>query len=166
MRKVVIAAISGHALGGGCELALACDFRFMARGKALIGLPEAGLGILPGAGGTQRLPRLLGTARALDILLRARTFGADEAVAVGLVDAAFEAEGFLDAVLARARELAAGAGQALGRIKAAVHEGAGLPMDEALVVERRLMVENLATRDAAEGLAAFVEKRKPNFENA
>ncbi len=163
MNKVVIAAINGHALGGGCELAMACDYRFMAAGKALIGLPEATLGILPGAGGTQRLPRLVGLAKALDILLRGKAMGPEEALAIGLVDRVIEPETFMDEVMKFARKLAAGAGKAMGYIKAAVYEGIDLPMEQALAVERRYGLENLKTHDAKEGLTAFSEKRKPNF---
>jgi enoyl-CoA hydratase len=165
MKKVVIAAINGHAMGGGCELALACDYRFMARGKALIGLPEAGLGIVPGAGGTQRLPRLIGISKALDILLRGRVLGPEEALAIGLVDRLFDAEAFADEVMAFATTLASGAGKALGFIKVAVQEGLELPMEQALAVERKYGLENLLTHDAHEGLTAFAEKRKPNFTN-
>ncbi len=165
MKKVVIAAINGHALGGGCELAMACDYRLMTSGKALIGLPESGLGIIPGAGGTQRLPRLVGIAKALDILLRGRTMGPQEALEIGLVDRLIAPENFQEEVMAFARELAAGAGKALGCIKAAVHEGIDLPMEEALAVERRYSAENHRTHDAKEGLRAFIEKRKPNFLN-
>ena len=163
MKKVVIAAINGHALGGGCELAMACDYRFMAAGKALIGLPEAGLGIVPGAGGTQRLPRLVGVAKAKDILLCGKVMGPDEALAIGLIDRVIEAEGFMDEVMKFAHKLAAGAGKALGYIKVAVNEGIDLPMEQALAVERRYGLENLQTHDAKEGLTAFGEKRKPNF---
>ena len=165
MKKIVIAAINGHAMGGGCELALACDFRFMTRGKALIGLPEAGLGIVPGAGGTQRLPRLVGLSKALDILLRGRVLGPDEALEIGLVDRLFEAETFASEVMDFATALASGAGKALGFIKASVHEGLELPMGKALDIERKYGLENLRTRDAKEGLKAFAEKRKPNFTN-
>lgn len=163
MKKVVIAAINGHALGGGCELAMACDYRFMAAGKALIGLPEATLGILPGAGGTQRLPRLVGLSKAMDILLRGRAMGPEEALEIGLVDRVIEAGSFMDEVMEFAHHLASGAGKAMGYIKAAVHEGIDLPMEQALAVERRYGLENLQTHDAKEGLAAFAEKRKPGF---
>src|SRR5512139_862468 len=165
MRKVVIAAINGHALGGGCELALACDYRFMAAGKGLIGLPEATLGILPGAGGTQRLPRLVGLSRAMDILLRGRALGPEEALQIGFVDRVVEAGSLMEEVMAFARQLAAGAGKAMGYIKAAVREGFDLPMEQALAVERRYGLENLGTHDAKEGLAAFAEKRKPVFQS-
>jgi enoyl-CoA hydratase len=165
MKKVVIAAINGHALGGGCELALACDYRFMAMGKSLIGLPEATLGILPGAGGTQRLPRLVGLAKAMDILLRGRTMGPDEALAIGLIDKIIPMETFMEEIMTFAHQLAAGAGKALGYIKIAVTEGIDLPMEQALAVERHYGLENLKTHDAKEGLTAFAEKRKPNFQS-
>jgi len=163
MKKIVIAAINGHALGGGCELALACDYRLMTSGKALIGLPEAGLGIMPGAGGTQRLPHLIGLSKALDILLRGKTMSPQEALEIGLVDRLIAPENFSVEVTAFAKELASGAGKALGNIKAAVYEGADLPLEQALAVERKYVAENNKTHDAKEGLAAFVEKRKPNF---
>lgn len=165
MKKVAIAAINGHALGGGCELALACDYRFMAAGKGLIGLPEATLGILPGAGGTQRLPRLVGLARAMDILLRGRAMGPEEALQIGLVDRVFEAGSFMEEVMKFAGQLAAGAGKAMGYIKAAVREGIDLPMEQALAVERRHGLANLGTHDAKEGLRAFAGKRKPDFQS-
>jgi enoyl-CoA hydratase len=164
MKKVAIAAINGHALGGGCELALACDYRFMVAGKPRIGLPEATLGILPGAGGTQRLPRLVGLSRAMDILLRGRTMEAEEALRIGLVDGVFEQRVFVEEVAKFAGELAAGAGKAMGYIKAAVREGIDLPMEQALAVERRYGLSNLGTHDAREGLAAFAGKRKPDFQ--
>jgi enoyl-CoA hydratase/carnithine racemase len=165
MKKVVIAAINGHALGGGCELAMACDYRFMAAGKALIGLPEATLGILPGAGGTQRLPRLVGLSKAMDILLRGRAMGPEEALAIGLVDRVIEREIFMEEVMTFAGVLASGAGVAMGNIKAAVREGIDLPMEQALAVERKYGLENLKTHDAKEGLKAFAEKRKPDFQS-
>ncbi|GAB7025396.1 enoyl-CoA hydratase/isomerase family protein [Geotalea toluenoxydans] len=165
MKKIVIAAINGHALGGGCELALACDYRLMTSGKALIGLPEAGLGIIPGAGGTQRLPRLVGLSKALDILFRGRTMSPQEALEIGLVDKLIEPENFQAEVMQFAQELAAGAGKALGYIKAAVYEGIDLPLEQALAVERKYSAENSKTHDAKEGLTAFVEKRKPDFLN-
>jgi enoyl-CoA hydratase len=165
MKKVVIAAINGHALGGGCERALACDYRLMAAGKGRIGLPEATLGIIPGAGGTQRLPRLVGLAKALDILLRGRTLTPEEALAIGLIDRVIEGANFMEEVMQFARELAAGAGKAMGFIKAAVYEGIDLPLAQALAIERKHGLDNFGTHDAKEGLTAFGEKRKPNFLN-
>jgi len=166
MKKIVIAAINGHALGGGCELALACDYRLMTSGKALIGLPEAGLGIIPGAGGTQRLPRLIGFHKAMDMMLRGKTLSPQEALEIGLVDRLIEPEIFQVEVMKFANELASGAGKALGYIKAAVHEGIDLPLEQALDLERKYSAENKTTHDAKEGLLAFVEKRKPVFLSA
>ena len=160
--KPVVAVVQGTALGGGLEVTLACHYRIGVK-SARFGLPEVKLGLLPGAGGTQRLPRLVGLAKALDILLRGRTMGPEEALAIGLVDRVIPAENFLDEVMAFARQLAAGTGKALGFIKVAVTEGIELPLEQALAVERRYGLENLKTHDAKEGLTAFAEKRKPNF---
>lgn len=165
MKKVVIAAINGHALGGGCELAMACDFRFMVSGKALIGLPEVTLGIIPGAGGTQRLPRLIGLSRALDMLLCGKVIGPEEALSIGLVNRVVDPESLMDEVMAFANRLAAGAGKAMGFIKASLHEGIDLPMEQALAVELKYSLETRVTHDAQEGLTAFGEKRKPNFQS-
>ncbi len=163
MKKVVIAAINGHALGGGCELAMACDYRFMIAGKSLIGLPEAGLGVIPGAGGTQRLSRLIGISKALDMMFTGKVIGPEEALAIGLVNLVIDPENFMVEVMAFAHKLASGAGKAMGYIKVAVHEGIDLPMEQALAVERKYSQENRFTHDAQEGLSAFAEKRKPNF---
>lgn len=163
MKKIVIAAINGHALGGGCELAMACDFRLMVAGKSLIGLPEVTLGIIPGAGGTQRLPRLVGLSKALDMMLFGKVLGPEEALAIGLINRIIEPENFMEEVMAFANKLAVGAGKAMGSIKAAVHEGIDLPMEQALVVEQKYSMVTRVTQDAQEGLTAFAEKRKPNF---
>jgi enoyl-CoA hydratase/carnithine racemase len=163
MRKVVIAAINGHALGGGCELAMACDLRFMKAGKFLIGLPEVGLGIIPGAGGTQRLPRLVGVAKALEMMLHGTPVGPEEALAIGLVNRVIDSEDFMGEVMAYAQKLAAGAGKAMGAIKAAVQEGIDLPMEQALLVERKHAAWNFGSKDSKEGMTAFAEKRKPVF---
>ncbi|MDO9066970.1 MAG: enoyl-CoA hydratase-related protein [Deltaproteobacteria bacterium] len=163
MKKVVIAAINGHALGGGCELAMACDFRLMVAGKSLIGLPEVTLGIIPGAGGTQRLPRLVGLSKALDMMLLGKVMGPEEALSIGLINRIIEPENFMEEVMAFANKLAVGAGKAMGSIKAAVHEGIDLPMEQALVVEQKYSMVTRVTQDAQEGLTAFAEKRKPNF---
>ncbi len=159
MKKVVIAAINGHALGGGCELAMACDYRLMKKGKALIGLPEATLGILPGAGGTQRLPRLVGLSKAMDILLRGKAMGPEEALAIGLVDRLIEPENFMEEVMKFAEQLASGAGKAMGYIKAAVYEGIDLPMDQALA--RRKEIRPREPRDPRrEGRARRLRRKK------
>ena len=162
LNKPVIAAVNGIALGGGTELALASDIRIASK-TATMGLTETRLAIIPGAGGTQRLPRLVGLSKAMDILLRGKAMGPEEALAIGLVDRLIEPEIFMEEVMKFAEQLASGAGKAMGYIKAAVYEGIGLPMEQALAVERKYGLENLGTHDAKEGLVAFAEKRKPNF---
>jgi enoyl-CoA hydratase/carnithine racemase len=157
--QVFIAHIAGHALGGGLEIALACDIRLAAPGGYKLGTPEVTLGLLPGNGGTQRLTRLIGPSRAMELLLTGRTFGPDEAVQWGLVAALMEA----DAVQEYAERLAAGPKLAIASIKRCVHEGGQLPLDEGLALEAELMEGLFRSKDATEGLTAFVEKRKPEF---
>ncbi|HZS13003.1 MAG TPA: enoyl-CoA hydratase-related protein [Candidatus Dormibacteraeota bacterium] len=162
--KPVIAAVNGHALGGGCELALCCDYRFMVDdGRSTIGLTETSLGLIPGAGGTQRLPRLVGRARGLQMIFEGRRVTAPEALHIGLVDAALAPEEFEPAVQAKAAALAGMATQALARAKRAVLEGLEMPLADGLRLERELFFEAVASADAAEGLAAFIEKRPANF---
>jgi enoyl-CoA hydratase/carnithine racemase len=163
--KIVIAAINGHALGGGCELALACDYRIMVDdGRATIGQTEVNLGIIPGAGGTQRLPRLIGKGRALEMMLEGTRLGAPEAKAVGLVNEAPSAEDFEATVQAKASKLAAGATLAQGLIKKAVNEGAGKEnIEDALEVEMKAFVESALSEDAVIGILSFLSKQTPEF---
>jgi enoyl-CoA hydratase len=162
--KPVIAAINGHALGGGCELALCCDYRFMIDdGRSTIGLTETSLGIIPGAGGTQRLPRLVGRARGLQMILEGRRLTAPDALQIGLVDAAIAPEEFEAAVQAKATALSSMATRALAHAKRAVLEGLEMPLSDGLRLERELFFDVVTTADAAEGLAAFIEKRPANF---
>jgi enoyl-CoA hydratase len=159
--KPTVAAIEGHALGGGCELALALDFRYMARGTARIGLPEASLGIIPGGGGTQRLARLVGRAHATRLMMLAERLDADGAAAIGLVTAACD-----DAraeALACARRLADMPASALRLIKHALNDGIDGDLPRGLAVERAAAVEALLAPEAREGIAAFVEKRPARF---
>jgi enoyl-CoA hydratase/carnithine racemase len=160
--QVFIAHIAGHALGGGLEIALACDIRLASPGGYKLGTPEVTLGLLPGNGGTQRLTRLLGPGRAMELLLTGRTFGPDEALQWGLVSALLEAE----AVGEYAERLAAGPKLAIAAIKRCVHEGGQLPLDEGLALEAELMESLFRSKDATEGLTAFVEKRDPAFVGA
>jgi enoyl-CoA hydratase/carnithine racemase len=160
--QVFIAYVNGHALGGGLELALACDIRLAAPGSYKLGTPEVALGLLPGNGGTQRLTRLLGPARALDLLLTGRTFGPEEALQWGLVSALVDADG----AAAYAERLAAGPRLALAAIKRCVYEGGERPLEEGLALEAELIERLFRSRDAAEGLHAFVEKRRPEFVGA
>jgi enoyl-CoA hydratase/carnithine racemase len=161
--KVVIAAINGHCLGGGLEMALCCDFRVAAEGSYRIGLPEVSLGLLPGTGGTQRLPRLIGRQKALDFMLRGTTMPPQDALAAGIVDEVVPAAELVDRALERLRAYATGPTLAIGRIKKAAVLGFGMPLDEGLKLERQLLIELFKSEDAKEGVTAFVEKRKPNY---
>jgi enoyl-CoA hydratase/carnithine racemase len=157
--QVFVAHVSGHALGGGLEIALACDVRLAAPGSYKFGTPEVTLGLLPGNGGTQRLTRLLGPSRAMDLLLTGRTFSPEEALDWGLVAALVDADGARE----YAERLAAGPKLAIAAIKRCVHEGGQLPLDEGLALEAELVERLFRSEDAHEGLTAFVEKRKPQF---
>jgi enoyl-CoA hydratase/carnithine racemase len=160
--QVFIAHIAGHALGGGLEIALACDLRYASEGRYKLGTPEVTLGLMPGNGGTQRLTRLIGPSRALDLLLTGRTFGPEEASQWGLVAELCDEAG----VRERAERLAAGPALALAAIKRCVHEGGQLPLDDGLALEAELMESLFRSKDATEGLTAFVEKRPPEFVGA
>lgn len=161
--KVVVAAINGHCLGGGLEMALCCDFRVAAEGAYRIGLPEVTLGLLPGTGGTQRLPRLIGRQKALDFMLTGRTVTPQDALAAGIVDEVVPAAQLLDKALERVRAYASGPTLAIGRIKKATVQGFGMRLEEGLKLERQLLIELFKSEDAKEGVTAFVEKRKPNY---
>jgi enoyl-CoA hydratase len=161
--KVVIAAINGHCVGGGLEIALSTDLRMMAKDSGKIGLPEVTLGVLPGTGGTQRLPRLIGMSRALDLMITGRLLSPDEALQVGLVNYVYPKESFEHDVQAYASALAHGPARAVSLIKRSVVEGIEEPLSSGLALERELQNRLFVTEDAKEGLAAFAEKRKPNF---
>ncbi len=154
--RPVIAAIGGFALGGGMELAMACDLR-VASDRAKLGQPEILLGIIPGAGGTQRLARLVGPARAKELLWSGRQVRADEALAIGLVDRVVPAEETLDAALAWAAELAAGAVVAMGNAKRAIDSGLDGSLADGLDLEAGLFVDVFTTEDAATGVQSFLE---------
>ncbi|HSB20400.1 MAG TPA: enoyl-CoA hydratase-related protein [Anaeromyxobacteraceae bacterium] len=160
--KVFLAAVNGAALGGGCELALACDLR-IASTAAEMGLPEVGLGIIPGGGGTQRLARAIGVARAKDLVLTARRIRGDEAAAMGLVSRAVPPERLREEALAWARLVARNAPVSLRQAKRAIDGGFALPLDQALDLEQRMYQDCLGTRDRLEALRAFAEKRPPIF---
>ncbi len=160
--KVVIAAINGYALGGGCELAMCADFRFAAD-DARLGQPEIRLGIIPGAGGTQRLPRLVGRPRAKELMYSGRQVDAEEALRIGLVDAVYPASEVYAEALAAARRYARGPRQALRAAKAAVDWGAQTDLRTGLVLEREAFTQLFASPDQREGIAAFLEKRPPTF---
>ena len=163
---VFIAHINGHAMGGGLELTLACDLRYASEGKYRMGTPEVTLGLLPGNGGTQRLPRLIGEARAFELLITGRAITPDEALRIGLVSALFAAEQAAEKVREIADRLAVGAALALANIKRAVREGIQVSLDDGLALEAELVEELFRSKDATEGLTAFVEKRNPQFVGA
>jgi enoyl-CoA hydratase/carnithine racemase len=161
---IFIAKIAGHALGGGYEIALACDIRIAAEGSYRIGLPEATLGLLPGTGGTQRLPRLIGRGRALELMLTGQPVTPDRAHELGMVDR-LVAPGELDVDVDQlAARLASGAPLALRAIKRAVHDGVDLPLADGLERELRELAPLFASADAREGMTAFTEKRTPGYE--
>jgi enoyl-CoA hydratase/carnithine racemase len=167
--KLVIAALNGHTVGGGLEIAMAADVRIARQSGGKIGLPEVNLGVLPGTGGTQRLSRLVGKAKALELMVTGRTFEFEEAAALGIVNHVYAADtraAFLEQVLAYAQQFTPPkmAAKAVGSIKRAVQTGAELPFQDALAVERELQQLLFQSGDAKEGLAAYVEKRKANFE--
>ncbi len=163
--KLVIAALNGHTVGGGLEVALACDIRIAKEGGGQIGLPEVNLGVLPGTGGTQRFARVVGRAKALELMARGQTFSFEEALGMGLVHHVYDSANFWGDVMAYAKQFcppnkAAGA---VGRIKRAVVTGSEIPFNEALGLERELQQLLFTSEDAKEGLAAYVEKRDPKF---
>lgn len=163
--KLVIAALEGHCVGGGLEIALAADLRVAARGSGKVGLPEVALGVLPGTGGTQRLTRALGKARAMELMCEGTLVDFDRAAELGLVNHVWERDGFLD----RAREYARSfcppnkASMAVGSIKRAVSAGGEMSLEHGLSLERELQQRLFESADAAEGIRAYNEKRKPEF---
>jgi enoyl-CoA hydratase/carnithine racemase len=166
--KLVIAALNGHCVGGGLEVALAADLRWARKGAGKVGLPEVNLGVLPGTGGTQRLVRLVGKASAIEMMATGRLFDFDEAREYGLVNEVIPAEAadvFLEIVKKRARAFVPPerASKAVGLIKRAVQSGAEVALAEGLALERELQQQLFESEDAKEGLTAHVEKRKPSF---
>ncbi|HHY44222.1 MAG TPA: crotonase [Firmicutes bacterium] len=160
--KPVIAAVNGYALGGGCELALACDIRIAAE-NARFGQPEVGLGIIPGFGGTQRLSRLVGKAAAMDMILSARTVGAEEALRMGLVSRVVPEGAALKEALAVAAEIGRKSPYAVSQAKRAVREGLLATFDDGLGLERELFAGCFSHPDREEGMTAFLQKRKAEF---
>jgi enoyl-CoA hydratase/carnithine racemase len=168
--KLVIAALNGHTVGGGLEVAMAADIRIARKGGGKIGLPEVALGVLPGTGGTQRLARLVGKARAIELMATGPLFSFDEAAAMGLVnqvwgDEELKGQSFADAVLAYAKQFAPPnrASKAIGHIKRAVQSGLEMSLQDGLALERELQQRLFESEDAKEGIAANLEKRKPQF---
>jgi enoyl-CoA hydratase/carnithine racemase len=165
LAKPTIAAVQGYALGGGLELAMGADFRFLAD-DARVGQPEIRLGIIPGAGGTQRLPRLVGYQRAKELNLSGRHVTADEALAMGLADKVVPGDELLGAAMADAAAWATGPTLGYAAVKRAMGEGWGRPIDEALVAEREAFNEVFRTDDAKTGIRAFLAKEKPEFDGS
>ena len=161
-RLPVIAAVNGVALGGGCELAMACDLRYASE-KARFGQPEINLGLVPGWGGTQRLPRLIGRGRALELMMTGDMFDAAEAHRLGLVNRVTAPEALMETVGELAGRMAAKGGLALASIKTCVNEGLDRGLDEALALEAREFGAVSSSEDKAEGIAAFLEKRPAAF---
>jgi enoyl-CoA hydratase/carnithine racemase len=163
--KLVIAALNGHTVGGGLEIALAADLRVARRQGGKIGLPEVKLGILPGTGGSQRLSRIVGSARAIEIMAAGRLMEFDEALELGLIQAILDDERFNEAAREYAEQFVPprSASRAVGLIKRSVHAGAGMSLGDALSYERELQQQLFLTDDANEGLRAFLEKRTPRF---
>jgi enoyl-CoA hydratase/carnithine racemase len=163
--KLVIGALNGHCVGGGLEVALACDLRIARKGGGKIGLPEVNLGVLPGTGGTQRLARLINKSRALEMMAAGQTCTFEEAHALGLVNHVWEEAGWWEKVLEYARSFAppGRASLAVGRIKRAVQSGVEASFSEGLALERELQQQLFLSADAKEGLAAYQEKRPPRF---
>jgi len=166
--KLVIAALNGHTVGGGLEIALAADLRLARKDGGKIGLPEVTLGVLPGTGGTQRLARLIGRPRAIELMVTGRTFSFEEAQELGMVNQIFDGGDFWDQVVAYARQFTPPhkAARAVGRIKRSVCSGMEIPFSEGLALERELQQQLFQSEDAREGLTAYVEKRTPKFKGA
>lgn len=164
VRKPIIAAVAGYALGGGCELAMMCDF-ILAADSAKFGQPEIKLGVIPGAGGTQRLTRFIGKSKAMEMVLTGRMMDAEEAERAGLVSRIVPSEDLLDEALKVARTIADLSRPSVMVAKEAVNRAYESTLAEGVLFERRVFHSLFATEDQAEGMAAFVEKRKPQFKN-
>ena len=161
--KVYVAAINGHCMGGGLELALCCDVRFAGKGNWKVGLPEVNLGLIPGEGGTQLTGRVLGPSRALMLMVTGETFGPDRATELGLFDELVDADQLEAKALAFAHVCADGPNKAVGFMKLALTEGLELPIHDAFAYERHLQNQLFDTPDSKEGVAAFLEKRPPQW---
>ena len=160
--KAYIAAVNGFALGGGCELALACDFIY-ASSKAKLGQPEVKLGVIPGFGGTQRLARRVGVAKAKELIFTGEIIGADEALRIGLVDKVVEPEQLIEAVNETAAKILANGPLAVAAAKQVIHEGLSMTLEQGNRLEQLSFANLFSTDDQSEGMSAFLEKRKPAF---
>jgi enoyl-CoA hydratase len=163
--KLTIAALNGHTVGGGLEIAMACDIRLARENAGKIGLPEVNLGVLPGTGGTQRLARIVGKSTAIEMMVKGETFSFDKGKELGLVNEVFPSDTFWEQVLLYARQFCPPhkASKAVGLIKRAVQSGAEVPFESGLTIERELQQQLFQSEDAKEGLAAYVGKRVAEF---
>jgi enoyl-CoA hydratase/carnithine racemase len=163
--KLTIATLNGHTVGGGLEIAMACDIRLARENAGKIGLPEVNLGVLPGTGGTQRLARIVGKSRAIEMMITGETFSFDRAKELGLVNEIYPTDGFWEQALLYARQFCPPhkASKAVGLIKRSVQSGAEVPFESGLTLERELQQQLFQSEDAKEGLAAYVEKRMAEF---
>jgi enoyl-CoA hydratase/carnithine racemase len=163
--KLVIAAINGHCVGGGLEVAMAADIRIARKGAGKMGLPEVNLGVLPGTGGTQRLARIIGKSKAIELMATGELFDFERGLELGLINRILETENFISDVMEYARRFTTPgkAVNAVGRIKRAVQTGSEISFEAALALERELQQQLFQSEDAREGLAAYVKKRKPQF---
>src|SRR3954464_1299696 len=165
--KLVIAAINGHCVGGGLEIAMAADLRIARKDAGKMGLPEVNLGVLPGTGGTQRLSRIVGKSKAIELMVTGNTYSFEEAKEMGIINDIFERENFMENIMEYARQFCPPnkAAKAVGHIKRSVQTGWELPMESALAIERELQALLFNSQDAKEGLSAYVEKRPAEFKN-
>src|SRR6267378_7358295 len=163
--KLTIAALNGHTVGGGLEIAMACDIRLAKENAGKIGLPEVNLGVLPGTGGTQRMARIVGKPRAIEMMVKGETFSFDKAKEIGLVHEVFPVDGFWEQVVLYAKQFCPPnkASKAVGLIKRAVQSGAEVPFESGLAIERELQQQLFQSDDAKEGIAANQEKRMAEF---
>jgi enoyl-CoA hydratase/carnithine racemase len=163
--KLTIAALNGHTVGGGLEIAMACDMRLAKENAGKIGLPEVNLGVLPGTGGTQRLGRMVGKQMAIEMMVKGETFSFDKAKEIGLVNEVFPADGYWEQVTLYAKQFCPPhkASKAVGLIKRSVQSGLEIPFESALAIERELQQQLFQSDDAKEGIAAYNEKRVAEF---
>jgi enoyl-CoA hydratase/carnithine racemase len=166
--KLVIAALNGHTVGGGLEVAMAADLRVARKDCGKFGLPEVALGVMPGTGGTQRLARMLGKSKAIELMVSGETFGTDRALELGIVNQVFDGEDFMASVMDYARSFTTPgkAAMAVGHIKRSVQSGTDLPLEAGLTLERELQAKLFASEDAQEGIRSYNDKRKAEFEGS
>jgi enoyl-CoA hydratase len=166
--KLTIAALNGHTVGGGLEIAMACDLRIARKGGGKVGLPEIALGVLPGTGGTQRLARIIGKSKAIEMMISGQNMEFEDAEKLGIVNQIYESQGFMERVMEYAKSFCPPhkASRAVGRIKRSVQSGTEMSFEYGLALERELQQQLFQSQDAKEGLTAYVQKRTPQFKGA